>query len=379
MSDALKIEPKPKIVYIDHLRVALTALVVLHHAAVTYGAPGGWYYSEKTETLGAIMPMTLLVSVDQAFFMGFFFLLSALFIPVSLDKKGPGKFMSDRLVRLGIPLMFYSFVFSPFVIYIVYYWPKGHHISYGQFLSGFDEWINFGVMWFVAALLIFSFLYVLFRIISGSDKLVMDIPTTGQILIFATAIGIISFFVRIVFPVGRTLDPLGFQLGHFPQYIAMFIFGIIASRNNWLGQSDYKMGKQMRLIAILLVVIGFPLFFIARKIFDFPIAYFSSGMHWPQLWYAVWEQVLGFSIATALLCIGRAKWDVPSPLLARLARCAFAAYIFHPIGLVILSSLLKDWAVDPGIKFLVVGPLGVVGAFALADLLVKIPGVNRIL
>jgi peptidoglycan/LPS O-acetylase OafA/YrhL len=40
---------KEKIYYIDNLRVLLTALVVLHHSFVTYGAPGGWLTGLGTE------------------------------------------------------------------------------------------------------------------------------------------------------------------------------------------------------------------------------------------------------------------------------------------------------------------------------------------
>lgn len=84
---ASAIVPTNKIHYIDHLKVVLTALVVLHHAFVTYGAPGGWYYSEKTTIEGALIPMTILVSVNQAFFMGFsFFYQRYLFHPLTIKK-----------------------------------------------------------------------------------------------------------------------------------------------------------------------------------------------------------------------------------------------------------------------------------------------------
>ncbi len=32
--------------YIDRLRSVMTALVLFHHTAITYGAPGGWFYNE---------------------------------------------------------------------------------------------------------------------------------------------------------------------------------------------------------------------------------------------------------------------------------------------------------------------------------------------
>ena len=71
------------------------------------------------------------------------------------------RFVKDRLIRLGIPLVFYSFILSPVLIYLVYYFGEGHRISFIQFLSGFHDWIDFGVLWFVAALLLFTLVYVL--------------------------------------------------------------------------------------------------------------------------------------------------------------------------------------------------------------------------
>ncbi len=67
-------------VYLDNLRVYLTILVIFHHAAVTYGAPGSWYYSETLT--GGLVPgilLTLFVSTNQSFFMGLFFFFVGLF------------------------------------------------------------------------------------------------------------------------------------------------------------------------------------------------------------------------------------------------------------------------------------------------------------
>jgi surface polysaccharide O-acyltransferase-like enzyme len=371
--------PKTKVVYIDHIKVGLTALVIIHHALVTYGAPGGWYYSEKSTLKAALIPMTAFVAVNQAFFMGFFFFLSALFVPLSYDKKGPLKFVADRLLRLGLPLIFYSFILSPFLSFMVFYFAEGHHITYLQYLGGYDNWIEFGVLWFVAALLIFNLLYVLFRLILKSTAGVKPLPSVSRILLFAIFIGVISYGVRVVFPVGWVLKPLGFQLGHFPQYIAMFIAGLVASRSKWLNTAEYKTGRQMRLIACLLVFIGFPLFFVVQVLLKFPVTYFNVGGHWQSLWYAVWEQLVGFTIVTALLCIGKHRWNRPSDLLAKLSRSAFAVYIFHPLVLIALSLVVRTWAVDPAVKLLIVAPLAVAGTFLLGLVLVKIPGLNKII
>jgi surface polysaccharide O-acyltransferase-like enzyme len=373
------IQPKAKINFIDHLKVVLTTLVILHHTFITYGAPGGWYYTQKTTLMGALIPMTVFVAVNQAFFMGLFFFLSALFVPLSYDIKGPGKFITDRLIRLGVPLIFYSLVLSPFLSFISYTWAEGHNVTYLQYLSGFDGWVDFGVLWFVAALLIFTLLYALYRsAVTGLNK-VVKVPTVTAIILFAVLIGLVTFVVRIVFPVGWVLKPLGFQLGHFPQYIAMFILGLIAANSKWLSSADYKTGKTMRTVAICLVFIGFPLFFIARRGLNFPIAWFSSGIHWQQAWYALWEQLVGFSIVTALLCIAKHKWKKPSAFLSNLSRSTFAVYIFHPLIVISLSVAASGWAVEPALKLLAIAPLAVLLSFVLGLLLVRIPGVNKII
>ncbi|MBD1366965.1 acyltransferase [Mucilaginibacter sp. ZT4R22] len=371
--------PKGKIVYIDHLKVVLTVLVILHHTVITYGAPGNWYFNEKTKLLGAIVPMTAFVAVNQAFFMGFFFFLSALFIPSSYDKKGPAKFITDRLLRLGLPLVFYSLVLSPFLSFMPYNYTGTHpKITYAQYLGGFDSWIDFGVLWFVAALLLFTLAYALFRMFVDDRLVSKPIPSTVKILTFAICVGVLTYTVRIFFPVGWVLKPLGFQLGHFAQYVAMFVLGIIASRSKWISNADYATGKTMRTIALCLVFIGFPVFFVVRQLVGFPVEYYNVGGHWQSLWYAVWEQLVGFTIVTALLCIGKTRWNKPSAFLSLLARSSFAVYIFHPLILIGLSVALHSWAIEPALKFLVVGPLAVLGSFLLGLLVVRIPGVNRV-
>ncbi len=255
-------KPKHKIVYIDRLKVILTVLVVLHHSFVTYGAPGGWYYLQKSTLTGALAPMTMFVSVNQSFFMGMFFFLSAYFIGPSYDKKGPVKFVTDRLLRLGLPLVFYSLLLGPVMNYMVYYFGKGHHIAFLQYLSGYDDWIDFGVLWFVAALLLFTLIYVLVRVLFKNISLkALPAPNAGTIILFAASVGVISFLVRQVFPVGWTLKPVGFQLGHFSQYIAMFILGLVASKSNWLNTISDETGKRLGRYALRLLLF-FAVFFV---------------------------------------------------------------------------------------------------------------------
>lgn len=370
---------KNKIYYIDNLRVVLTVLVILHHTVITYGGPGGWYYSEPTSSIGALIPMTLFVATNQAFFMGFFFFLSALFTEPSYHKKGPAKFLADRLKRLGLPLVFYSFLFSPFLSYLVYTYGYGKKATYLQYLGGYDNWISFGVLWFVAALLVLTFVYMLVqKLNAGKPRKPRPLPNDKAIFFFALGLGVVSYLVRIFFPVGWVLKPVGFQLGHFPQYIALFSLGIIASRNNWLAQLNPVRGRKWLIWALVLVFVIFPSVFAASKITHSSIDDFQGRGSWQSFTSAIWEQLTGISIIMALLCITKAKWNKSSSFIQKMTRASFATYIIHPLVVISLTLLFKGWQVNPAFKLLAVAPFVVIGSFLLGSLLVKLPGVKNV-
>jgi len=370
---------KAKINYIDNLRVLLTVLVIMHHTFITYGAPGGWYYTEKTTNTGALIAMTFFVATNQAFFMGFFFFLSALFTEPSFNKKGAGEFMADRLKRLGIPLLFYSFILSPVLNYLVYYFGEGNKITILQYLSGYDSWINFGVMWFVAALLVFTLIYaVVKKLWPNNSNKTYRLPRNSTILLFAVVLGIMSYLVRIFFPVGWVLKPVGFQLGHFTQYIALFIVGIVAARNNWLANLDYNNSKRWLVTVIILVAVMFPSLYAVKEATNSALDAFQGRGSWQSLMSAVWEQVTGVSIIMAMLCIAKTKWNSSSPLLQKMSRAAYVTYIIHPLMVISFTLALKNLAVDPVIKLLIALPVVVPLSFLTGSLLVKLPGVKNI-
>ena len=373
--------PRPvKLLYIDNLKVALTVLVVLHHTFITYGAPGGWYFTDKTTHTAALIPMTLFVATNQSFFMGLFFFISAYFTGSSLQKKGAARFTADRLKRLGIPLIFYSLILSPVLSYIVYRFAQGHPITYLQYLGGFDGWIDFGVLWFVAALLLFNLVFVLISLwAKNKARADRKVPSVINIILFAAVLSIATYLVRMVFPIGWVLKPIGFQLGHFPQYIAMFWIGIVASRNNWLDGLAYKTGKLFAWLAVLMIVIMFPVIFVVKELSHSPVETFNGLGHWQSLMYACWEQFTGIFIMAALVIIAKHKWRGQSALMKAGSRAVFGVYIFHPLAVISLSVAAIGWPMDPAYKLLIVAPLAVALSFLLAYLLTKVPGLNRII
>ena len=305
--------------------------------------------------------------------------MSALFVGPSYKKKGAGKFLADRLKRLGIPLVFYSLVLSPVLIYLVEKYGKGARYSFAEFIAGYHNWIDFGVMWFVAALIVFNLAYLLWKQLSINLNVKIGWPSNTQLLIAGVLLGLISFLVRLVWPTGWVLSPVGFQLGYFPQYIVCFIAGIVASNNKWLDQLNLRQGKSMAWMARGMVLLLLPAMFVWFLIAKFPGNYFNGGWNPVALAYSLWEQITGVMIMTALLCIAKFKWNNDTPFLKTLSTNAFGVYMFHPLLLISISLLLKDWAIEPAVKLLVVAPLAVASSFVFAGLLRKIPGVRNFL
>ena len=93
-----------RLLYLDNLKVCLTVLVIFHHAGQAYGDGGGWAYTPSNPA--EVMPWIWhFFSVNAAFFMGLFFLISGYFVPASYDKQGASIFVQKKLIRLGIPLL----------------------------------------------------------------------------------------------------------------------------------------------------------------------------------------------------------------------------------------------------------------------------------
>lgn len=366
--------------FIDNIRIALTVLVILHHTAITYGAPGGWYYAEPVEGMVPGLLLTVFVSTNQSFFMGFFFLLSSYFIPASYARKGLYRFLLDRLKRLGIPIVFYSLVITPVMIYMLVRLNMNKPISWYDVFVDRDEWINIGVLWFTAALLLFTMVYGLSRqLFPERVSKPKSLPGNLTIFLFALGLGLISFAVRIFFPIGWTLDPVGFQFAHFPQYIALFIVGIKAYQHQWLSSVSYQQGRFWLRVALLLIVVGFPCIYLLKVITHSELDAFLGGVTVQSFVNALWEQLLGIALIMAWLGIAHQRWNDQGPLTKEFSRSAYAVYVFHPLVLLLVSLLLKDVHLPSLLKFVITGSIAVSLSFLVGSLLVRVPVVRDIL
>lgn len=370
---------KDRLFFIDNLRILLIILVVLVHLAITYGAPGSWYYIEGQPDMIATILFSLFVAINQAFFMGFFFMISGYFTPGSYDKKGALPFFKDRLLRLGTPLLFYVIFIDPIINYALAL-SKGFSGSFLDFLSlniGSYRGLGSGPLWFLETLLIFAGVYVLWRLLVKSTYRDIRIPGNTTIAIFALILGIITFIVRIWLPIGWNFELLNLQLPFFPQYIAMFIIGLIAYRGNWFLQMSAKTGKfwsKTTLVTILFL----PILFVSGAPGGDPSA-FLGGLHWQAFAYALWEQILCVAIIITLLVFFREKYNDQGRLLKAMSASAYTVYIIHAPVIVFLALGLRSMIMDPLLKSVLVAPLAVSLCFLLSNYIRKLPIARNIL
>jgi peptidoglycan/LPS O-acetylase OafA/YrhL len=362
--------------YVDNLRTALTALVVIHHSAIGYSNVPGWYYTQAPTDSSATLLDVLLV-VDQAFFMGAFFLISALFVPASYDRKGAGRFLSDRLVRLGVPLVLWLLVLLPLATAGRYVEARdaatqqGTELPYWQF---YVQSLDPGPMWFVEVLLVFSALYVLWRRLagaSGSAPAAGRAPGAAAIVGFTIGLALVTYLWRIAVPMGVSVLGLP-SPGYLPQYAALFVVGLVAARRGWpaaLPRSAGRVGfavAAVAAVALVLVLVA------ARE------AVLGHGT-WASLVMAICEQAFAVGIVLGLLVLFRDRLDRQGRRRRYLSAHAYTVYVIHPPVLVALGYALSGVQAPAVAEFALLAVLAVPLCWALALLVRALPGARKVL
>ncbi len=354
--------------------------MIVFHLAITYGAPvGSWYYYESQVGVAEGALYAWFLGVSQAFFMGLYFLISAYFTPGSIERKGTKSYLKDRLLRLGMPLLVFIAVFDPIMNYAVAL-SKGFAFSFSSFLGYY--WGNYtklgsGPLWFLEALLIFCIGYLLWCRFAKYRSPQIGFPSNLKIILFALGLGLLTFVVRIWYPVG-SFDVLNFQLGFFPQYIALFTLGIVAFRNDWFMQIPKKTGKIWLGIAIGMLF-ALPVIMLVGIPSNYDLSVFMGGLYWQAAAYALWEQVIGIAIIISLLVLFRERRNNQGSLRKTLAANAYGAYVLFAPVIVLLALSLSSFKFDPMLKLILVAPIAVALCFGLSYLIRMLPFVKRIL
>jgi len=359
--------------YLDNLRIYLTVLVILHHAALAYGGTGGWaIHDVVTDELSPIF-LTLFNALNQSYFMTAFFLLAGYFTPRSFERKGTKTFLLDRFVRLGVPLLVYTTLGINLNSYLV-----------SKFQLGIPFQFNFhyeaGHLWFVQVLLIFALLYALFKrgksdTNTGTQE---AFPSNIKIWVAILSLSILTFLMRLVFPVGETI--IGIQPGHIVHYAFAFYVGTKAYHHNWFGKITKGIGKRWGYYALL----TFPVLIVVLVLGgvlenNAKVAMFMGGFTWQAVAYAIWESIMMVSVIIFLLYFFREKLNRTNAVAIGMAASLYTVYIIHQTILYSLNIGFLSIEFPSYFKFFVVSLAGITLSFLLSVPVRKLPFAHRVL
>jgi surface polysaccharide O-acyltransferase-like enzyme len=330
-------------------------LVITIHSAVTYSGDGGWYYIEGSPENLSIFGRAffgLLQSFLQAWTMGTLFFISAYLAAKSLIKRGSLNFIKERFFRLGLPLLLYIFIVTPFIRFIL----LGNSHEY-NFIENYIQYIltsrwlgGTGPLWYVQTLLILSVIYTFFRKCLKKSYKLQDVGSKHIILtILLTTI--IAFLVRLVFPVGTSFYNL--QFGYFTSYIVMFILGIIVGENNLMEKvTDEKNIKWLKLT----LIIGIPIWSFVMLLGGALEGhrYFDGGFNWVSLSFSFWESFTAIGFSIGLIALFKKRVNADNKIAYLMRDNAFGMYFFHAPILVIISLVLSHWVIYSVLKFITV-------------------------
>jgi surface polysaccharide O-acyltransferase-like enzyme len=359
--------------YLDNLRIYLTILVILHHATLAYGGMGDWGIRDKVTD--EVSPFLFIVfnALNQSYFMTAFFLLAGYFTPRSLERKGAKTFLLDRAIRLGVPLLVYTTCILTLTDFLILRFYLGRPF---QLRLRYEP----GHLWFLQALFLFALIHVIFRAFKKSaTKLTdRDLPSDAVIWIAVIVLSVLTFLVRLAYPVGETV--LNMHPGHFVHYVFAFVAGIVAYRGDWLRRLTNARGKRWGYVALG----TFPFFFVLLVLggaleSDANLVKFLGGFTWQAMSYAAWETIMMVAIILFLLYFFREKFDRAGALTKTMAASVYTVYIIHQIVLYSLNIVFLSVAIPSFVKFIAVSLLGVPLCFLLSVLIRKLPYARRVL
>jgi fucose 4-O-acetylase-like acetyltransferase len=391
---------RPRLLYLDNLRMVLITAVVLGHLSVTYGIDTDWVYYEGGQMSPVLSVVALLAAaIGIGFAMGLFFMIAGYFTPPAYDRKGARGFLVNRLKRLGIPWLIYEVIINPLIHYAVDV--HGGECQGGlydcQFQGTFWQYLKdfprasgsfgYGPVWFLEALLIFSIFYALWRMLAapvtpaaavepGRTRVV---PGSGAIVLFALVIGLSTFVVRFWFKAFVKYEPFHLEFGRFPQYIALFVAGLWACRQDWLVAFSDRQAKTWRWVALASVLALPALALAAGVLFGTLDERAAGGANWLSLAYSLWEGFLCVSMVITILAWFRGCFDHQGRLARAMSESAFAVYVLHPAIIVPLALALSGIQMNLSLKFLLMAPIAVTLCYLVAYALRKVSLVRTIL
>lgn len=360
---------------IDWLRVLATGIVFLFHCARFFN-PEDWHVknNELSEAMG------IFVGVVGQWMMPLFFILSAIAARYSLRNRSGGRFLMERLKRLGIPFLFGTLVLLiPIQVYI-------ERVSHGDYSGGFlsfyplyfDGWYAFGGnfawmglhLWYLEMLLLFSVitLPIMLWLNRASvsafiDRLFKRLHPIAGFLIPAIAIGLIEMIVN---QHPNTIGRRDFGGWSLVTYLVIFLLGyIFCTRATYF--EKLKSYRRITLVSGMLATsAGLYLVFI-------------TGFSTYSIEFSILRGFNTWSWLCTILGYAGSLLTSRNRHIAKAGNAVMPFYILHQTLIVMVGFWIREWSLPIPIKFVILCVVAFLLILSIYEMVIRRTRVLRFL
>lgn len=299
--------------------------------------------------------------------MGLFFFISGFLATKSIKKYRSKDFIIGKSKRLLLPVFFLCFLAIPLYFYIAYC-NKYQNINFGKFYI--SEYIGKGHLsyehgWFLVVLFLFLAAYMLINKLILEKikiKLISIKLNPATLIVTALIMAVISFIVRKYYPVNEwktILGIIGIEPAHIPQYIIMFILGIVAYKNQWLNNLNKKIGISSICIGIVFIVLFCIKNYLGETFDDLII----------NDW-AFFESFICVFLSMGILYIFKQFFNKETNLSKMLYSSYFGAYLIHNDFVVLFQVLISEVNINVYCKYTLVSICSIILSFLVSYLFI---------
>jgi peptidoglycan/LPS O-acetylase OafA/YrhL len=360
---------------LDWLRVFAILTIFLYHSSRFFNL-GDWHV--KNPVLYRSVENILVFA--ESWMMPLIFVISGASIYFAMSKGGAGRYVKDKLLRLGVPLLVAIFTHASLQVYL-------EKLTHGQFSGSYFDFLphyfdgiyldigsqgNFAIfgmhLWYLLVLLIYSVaFYPLFRWLKGHGQKVLgrfgdflSLPGVIYLLIVPTAL-FLDYVEQL--PGGDT-TPGGW---HLLAYIPFLLGGFVIVSHQRL-QARLQ---QMRWVS-LAIWIAFSLVYYYLRV-DPQYASLYDDLNGPLFCFMSWSLIL------AALGIAGRYLTFTNPFLKYANEAVLPFYILHQTVLLIIGYFVVQWQVPDFTKWVIIASTSFAIIMILYEFMVRRINVLRFL
>jgi glucan biosynthesis protein C len=358
---------------LDWLRVAAVMTLIPFHTARIFDIWEPFY--AKADRASEALSYAFVGAVNP-WHMPLFFLLAGAATWFALGFRSGGRYVTERLRRLIVPLLFGILVVVPPQSYVgaltygqfegsfFQYYSRFFQIGASGDLTGYMGGFTPGHLWFILFLFLISIiaLPLLLYLRRGKGQRTID-RLAGAL---QNRPAKLCWFALPLIVAGGLPDIGGKNLFY---YFVLFVYGYVL-------MADARFGDALDRAKVVALIVGLVLLVAL-------LAIWGAGVMLPDwawlLMGALYDGPLAWSLLIAILGFGRRYLSFDHPILKYASEAAYPFYILHQTVIVIIGYYVVQWSMGIWLQFLAVNVVAASVTILVYEVLVKRTNVTRFL